>query len=204
MLEYLLDGVVAGGEGDGGAVVPETKARKDADELLKGCVRSLRDVVEVRFAVAAGAGADAAADRDAGAGARSGGEKGEGDPSAVTAAGEKRRAARAAWVCPITGETLGPGPDALGIGDGGGGGSSGSGGVNKAVYIVPCGHAFSEAVIREVAETRCLQVRLKSGRLTLQGHSNRRYKADQRSAMNRLRITMSYPSYQFRRRTSPV
>lgn len=44
------------------------------------------------------------------------------------------------WVCPITGRELGPGA--------------------KAVYIVPCGHAFAGSVVKEVAGSVCLQVRL--------------------------------------------
>lgn len=40
------------------------------------------------------------------------------------------------WKCPITGETLGPG--------------------SKAAYIVPCGHAFSGAAIKEVSGEKCL------------------------------------------------
>lgn len=43
------------------------------------------------------------------------------------------------WVCPITGTRLGPGA--------------------KAVYIVPCGHAFAGSVVKEVAESVCLTVR---------------------------------------------
>lgn len=42
------------------------------------------------------------------------------------------------WVCPITGRELGPGA--------------------KAVYIVPCGHAFAGSVVKEVAGSVCLQV----------------------------------------------
>jgi hypothetical protein len=42
------------------------------------------------------------------------------------------------WVCGITGKELGPGV--------------------KACYVVPCGHAFAESVVREVAERQCLQV----------------------------------------------
>ena len=42
------------------------------------------------------------------------------------------------WICPITNKTLGP--------------------AVKAVYIVPCGHAFAEVALKEVAETKCLQV----------------------------------------------
>lgn len=42
------------------------------------------------------------------------------------------------WVCPITGKELGLGA--------------------KAVYIVPCGHAFAGSVVREVAGSACLTV----------------------------------------------
>lgn len=42
------------------------------------------------------------------------------------------------WMCPITGRELGPGA--------------------KAVYIVPCGHAFAGSVVKEVAGSVCLQV----------------------------------------------
>lgn len=42
------------------------------------------------------------------------------------------------WVCPITNKALGPGV--------------------KAVYLVPCGHAFLESAVREVSVENCLQV----------------------------------------------
>ena len=41
------------------------------------------------------------------------------------------------WVCPITGKELGPGA--------------------KAVYLVPCGHAFAGSVVKEVQGETCLQ-----------------------------------------------
>ena len=41
-------------------------------------------------------------------------------------------------ICSLTGKTLGPGV--------------------KAVYIVPCGHAFSESAVREMASEQCLEV----------------------------------------------
>lgn len=44
------------------------------------------------------------------------------------------------WKCPITGERLGVG--------------------SKAVYIVPCGHAFAGSVMKEINERTCLTVRL--------------------------------------------
>ena len=42
------------------------------------------------------------------------------------------------WVCPVTGKPLGPG--------------------TRAVYLVPCGHAFAEAVFKEVPGSACLRV----------------------------------------------
>jgi hypothetical protein len=51
-------------------------------------------------------------------------------------AGEKERGEK--WVCPITGTRLGPGA--------------------KAVYLVPCGHAFAGSVVKEVAGSACLTV----------------------------------------------
>jgi hypothetical protein len=43
------------------------------------------------------------------------------------------------WVCPITGRELGVGA--------------------KAVYLVPCGHAFAGSVVKEIKGGGCLQVR---------------------------------------------
>lgn len=51
------------------------------------------------------------------------------DTAAESGAGEK-------WKCPITGERLGAG--------------------SKAVYIVPCGHAFAGSVMKEISEKTCL------------------------------------------------
>ena len=42
------------------------------------------------------------------------------------------------WVCPVTQKELGP--------------------AAKAVYIVPCGHAFAEVAVREVSGEKCLTV----------------------------------------------
>lgn len=79
-----------------------------SNERTAGTIKSLRDVVEVRFKVE--------------------------DQDEVEAA--KSRALR--LLCPVTGKTLGPGV--------------------KAVYIVPCGHAFSESAVREMAGGQCLEV----------------------------------------------
>lgn len=45
-------------------------------------------------------------------------------------------------VCPVSGKRLGPGV--------------------KAVYLVPCGHAFAESAVREMPGEQCLQVSLHS------------------------------------------
>lgn len=42
------------------------------------------------------------------------------------------------WVCPVTGKALGPG--------------------TRAVYLVPCGHAFAENVFKEMPGDVCLEV----------------------------------------------
>jgi hypothetical protein len=73
--------------------------RAETEKLLAGSIRSLRDIVEIKF---------------------------EPDPD------NSNR-----WICPITNKPLGPG--------------------SKAVYLVPCGHAFSGVAVKEVAEEKCLQ-----------------------------------------------
>ena len=50
----------------------------------------------------------------------------------------KDQAATSRWLCPVSSKVLGPSV--------------------KAVYLVPCGHAFSEAAIKEVSSETCLQV----------------------------------------------
>ncbi|KAL8921887.1 MAG: hypothetical protein Q9208_005491 [Pyrenodesmia sp. 3 TL-2023] len=76
-----------------------------------GTIKSLRDVVEVRF----------------------GTEEGEGERE--EARGSKSTHTR--LVCPVSGKRLGPGV--------------------KAVYLVPCGHAFAESAVREMPGEQCLQ-----------------------------------------------
>ena len=49
-----------------------------------------------------------------------------------------RQSPSSKWVCPVTNKTLGPGV--------------------KAVYLVPCGHAFSESAVKEISGDVCLQV----------------------------------------------
>lgn len=88
-------------------------SKADNEEFLGGRVRSLKDVVEIKFEV----------------------EHEEGSESKK---GDGRRGQ--SWVCPVTRKVLGPNV--------------------KSVYIVPCGHAFSESAIKEVSEETCLQVRL--------------------------------------------
>jgi SUMO ligase MMS21 Smc5/6 complex component len=45
---------------------------------------------------------------------------------------------REAWICPVTAKQLGPSV--------------------KSVYLVPCGHVFSEEAIRQLKDDKCLQV----------------------------------------------
>jgi hypothetical protein len=78
------------------------------------------------------------------------------------------------WVCPITGRELGPGA--------------------KAVYIVPCGHAFAGSVVKEVAGSVCLQVC--SVILACSLEVEWRTCANESSAMSRMPRTTLYPSYQ--------
>lgn len=87
--------------------------RAEQDELLKGTVKSLKDVVEIKFEI----------------------EHLKGQVSARNGNVRDER-----WVCPITTKELGS--------------------ASKAVYLVPCGHAFSEIAIKEVSGGNCLQVRL--------------------------------------------
>ncbi len=98
VLEYLL---AAGTDSP-------SKSTTSSDDDFGLRVKSLRDVVEVKFQV-------------------------EG--------GEEKRSSNACplkLVCPITNKTLGPG--------------------TKAVYLVPCGHAFLESAVKEMSGENCLQV----------------------------------------------
>lgn len=76
--------------------------KKEAEEYLEGRVKSLKDIVELKF---------------------------------ETVHGEKT--ANDKFICPITGKELGPSV--------------------KAVYIVPCGHVFSQEAIVELKESNCPQ-----------------------------------------------
>lgn len=86
----------------------EKPVEADGNEGFEFRVRSLRDIVEVKFHVE---------------------ESETKNPGMLS---------RLKWVCPITKKALGPGV--------------------KAVYLVPCGHAFLETVIKEMPGESCLQV----------------------------------------------
>ncbi|MCJ1391394.1 hypothetical protein MMC18_004258 [Xylographa bjoerkii] len=100
ILEFLLP------QGDEAA----EPSKADGEEVLGGRVRSLKDVVEVKFEVEQ----DEAVRND-----------GKASPK------------RSKWICPITNKVLGPGV--------------------RAVYLVPCGHAFLESTVREIQGEACLQ-----------------------------------------------
>lgn len=85
----------------------EGARKEDAEVATHGAVKSLKDVVEVKFEI-------------------------DGDSSKAN----NDKAAYKSWKCPVTGDTLGPG--------------------SKAVYLVPCGHAFSGSAIKEVSGERCV------------------------------------------------
>ncbi|KAJ5120427.1 Zinc finger RING/FYVE/PHD-type [Penicillium bovifimosum] len=88
-------------------------SKADCEEILCGRVKSLRDVVEMKFEVDT--------------------ELTE-HPSGRAFAPRERREG---WICPITAKALGPSV--------------------KSVYLVPCGHVFSEEAIRQLKGDKCLQ-----------------------------------------------
>ncbi|GAM90947.1 hypothetical protein ANO11243_089940 [Dothideomycetidae sp. 11243] len=94
ILEYLLS-----------ASDPES-AQADAEKILQGAVKSLKDVVELTFSV-------------------------QDDAPIKNGASTKE-----VWLCPVTNEPLGPS--------------------SKAAYLVPCGHVFSGAALKEVASDKCV------------------------------------------------
>ena len=96
VIQFLLPGEE--GEGIGN--------KADCEDVLAGRIRSIRDVVEVKFE----------------------------DNNSQNDSGENS----AKWICPVTQKELGPSV--------------------KSVYLVPCGHAFSEEAIREMKSDKCLQV----------------------------------------------
>ena len=91
----VLDHLLAEGQRDQAMSREELEQKKEA---FKDRLRSLKDVVEVRF-------------------------------HTDTESGK--------WTCPVTNKTLGPG--------------------TKAIYLVPCGHAFAESLIATVPGDACLQ-----------------------------------------------
>jgi len=93
ILEYLVEGT----------------RKEEAERETNGAVKSLKDVVEVKFEL---------------------------DSDVSSEVQDKEKSKKPAWKCPVTGDRLGPG--------------------SKAVYIVPCGHAFSGAAIKEVSGEKCL------------------------------------------------
>lgn len=114
ILEFLLPGDETDGVGSG------ISSKADCQEFLAGRVKSLRDVVELKFEV----------DTD-----------GDDHPSASSSAvvsGGNKEGRRERWICPVTAKQLGPNV--------------------KSVYLVPCGHVFSEEAIRQLKSDRCLQV----------------------------------------------
>ncbi len=74
------------------------------------------------------------------------------------------------WVCPVTGKELGPGV--------------------KAIYLVPCGHAFSESAMKEMPGDSCLQVRA-----TRNWIYQAMYDLTGYSVTNLIILTMSYPYF---------
>ncbi|TGZ83311.1 DUF602-domain-containing protein [Ascodesmis nigricans] len=80
-----------------------TEVYGDGDEVLDGRVKSLKDVVEVKFDTLK--------------------EKTNGSPVHV-------------WVCSVSRKELGAGI--------------------RSVYLVPCGHAFSESAVKEIGGSNCI------------------------------------------------
>ncbi|KAI9845177.1 MAG: hypothetical protein M1837_005062 [Sclerophora amabilis] len=102
VLEYLLPATES----------TSALSRADQEEVLKGRVKSLKDVVQVRFEI----------------------EQEDDEESKKTTEGSKKGEK---WLCPIT--------------------SKGLGASVKSVYLVPCGHAFSDSAVKEVSGDICLQ-----------------------------------------------
>ena len=113
--------------------------KAEAESILLGAVKSIKDVVDVKFEVVSD------------------------DSSNGTAKSER-------FVCPITKDTLGPGM--------------------KSVYLVPCGHAFSAAAIKEISEEKCAVVRLSYSYLSWNRFANFFY-----SALSHMLPTTLYQYY---------
>lgn len=103
VIEFLL------GTGDAGPL-----QRAGQEDTIKGAIKTLKDVVEVKFEIEAPSAASWTPARNDGV----------------------MRTER--WICPVTNKALGPG--------------------SKAVYLVPCGHAFSGVAVKEVSGEKCPQV----------------------------------------------
>ncbi|KAF3905343.1 hypothetical protein AA313_de0205865 [Arthrobotrys entomopaga] len=100
----------------------------DGEEVMKQSgVKSLKDIVQVNFEVSSTSSSpDEKNTEEVGVIVNGGILNGNGSGS-----GRKE-----VWVCPITRKELGPG--------------------SHAVYLIPCGHAFAEAAVREIKEDVCL------------------------------------------------
>ncbi|KAF3905264.1 hypothetical protein ABW21_db0205178 [Orbilia brochopaga] len=93
----------------------------DGEEVMKASgVKSLKDIVDVKFEIAK----------------NSEGSSAEDIPNGGIMNGNGGSGRTEIWVCPITQKELGPGA--------------------HAVYLIPCGHAFAEAAVREIKEDVCL------------------------------------------------
>ena len=106
MIDFLLPI-----DAERGGPLSSKAAKVEAEEITRGEIKNLRDVVEVKFEP------EEVVDKGGSFDSRHQGER---------------------WKCPVTNERLGPGA--------------------RAVYLIPCGHAFAESVIKEIADDRCLQV----------------------------------------------
>jgi hypothetical protein len=106
----------------------EPDAFGDGAQVLKvGSVAGLKDVVDVKFEIAG------SASKSSSSAERNGNASSNSNNGAVNNGKDTRAES---WVCPVSRKELGPG--------------------SKAVYLVPCGHAFAQAVISEIKEDRCL------------------------------------------------
>jgi hypothetical protein len=86
-------------------------SKADCEEILRGRVKGLRDVVELKLEL---------------------------DTEHVSEGRNGLERTTERWVCPVTTKQIGPSV--------------------KAVYLVPCGHVFSDEAIREMKGDKCLQV----------------------------------------------
>ncbi|KAI9830579.1 MAG: hypothetical protein M1826_004605 [Phylliscum demangeonii] len=131
VLQFLLPPAAASSPHEGGG-----PSRADAERFLAGRVRSWKDVVEVKFEEEEAVAADADEDEDRRR--RPPQQQQQQQPQQQRSHGGGRARTPPRWVCPVTKKVLGP--------------------KVKSVYLVPCGHAFSESAIREIAADHCLQL----------------------------------------------